>query len=322
MRHIHQDAAKSPLLTPCFPMNPIAPSEACSPDMKNAEVNGIELEYRESGVGEPLLMISPVLADSFLPFFSQHELSGGFRLVAYHKRGWSGSTHESGPVSVKDHAADAAGLLDHLGIARAHVAGHSSGAAVALQLALDHPEKVHALVLLEPALLSVPSGKAFLEKAGPAFESYAKGEHEAAVAKFLSLASGLAWDECRAVIEERIPGTIAQAIKDAGTFFGVELPALVEWSFAAEQAASISQPALSVLGADTEQLWIEVDDFLRASLPRCETRKIESIGHLLHIQRPEPVAQAIAEFLYRHPMRHLEKQHDSPFHTEGVRRSP
>ena len=55
---------------------------------------------------------------------------------------------------------------------RAHIAGHSSGAAVAAQLALDHPETVHTLILLELSLLSVPAGEAFLQQAGPAFEAY------------------------------------------------------------------------------------------------------------------------------------------------------
>ena len=84
-------------------------------------------------------------------------------------------------MSVADHAADAAALLDHLGIARAHVVGHSSGAAVAAQLALDEPDRVATLVLLELSLLSVPSGEAFLEAAAPVFDAYASGDHEGAL---------------------------------------------------------------------------------------------------------------------------------------------
>ena len=105
--------------------------------MKNAAVNGVELEYELIGSGEPVLLISPMLADGFLPLMAEPSLADRYQLIRYHKRGWVGSTHTAGPVSVADHAADAAALLDHLGIARAHVVGHSSGAAVAAQLALD-----------------------------------------------------------------------------------------------------------------------------------------------------------------------------------------
>jgi pimeloyl-ACP methyl ester carboxylesterase len=265
--------------------------------MDSAKVNGVELEYEVVGSGEPVLFISPVLADGFLPLLSEPALADRYQLIRYHKRGWVGSTHTPPPVSVATHAADAAAILHHLGVPRAHVAGHSSGAAVAAQLALDSPETVHTLILLELSLLSVPSGDAFFQQAGPAFEAYGSGDHEAAFAIFMSAVSGLDWATCRAVLEERVPGTVAQAIKDADTFFGIELPALTEWAFGREQAAAIDCPVLSVLGADTLPLWVEVAAFLRTSLPHVEECTIDGVGHLLHGQRPEPVARAMAEFL-------------------------
>ena len=265
--------------------------------MKNAKVNGVELEYEVVGSGEPLLLISPVLADGFLPLLSEPALTDHHQLIRYHKRGWVASTHTPPPVSLADHAADAAELLSHLGVPRAHIAGHSSGAAVAAQLALDHPETVHTLILLELSLLSLPSGEAFFQQAGPAFEAYGNGDHESALAIFMSVVSGLDWATCRAVLEERLPGSVAQAIKDADTFFGIELPALTQWAFGPEHAAAIRCPVLSVLGTQTQPLWVEVADFLRSYLPHVEDCTIDGVGHLLHIQRPEPVARAMAEFL-------------------------
>jgi pimeloyl-ACP methyl ester carboxylesterase len=270
--------------------------------MQSVKVNRIELEYEVVGSGEPVLLISPVLADGFLPVFQEPALADRYQLIRYHKRGWVGSTHTPPPVSIADHAADAAALLDHLRLARVHVAGHSSGAAVAAQLALDHPESVHTLILLELSLLSVPSGEAFLEQAGPAFEAYACGDHSGALAMFMSGVSGLDWTTCRALLEERVPGSVAQTIGDADTFFGIELPSLTAWAFDAEQAATIRQPVLSVLGTETQPLWLEVAGFLRSSLPHVEECKIGGVGHLLHIQRPEPVARAMAEFLGRNSM--------------------
>jgi pimeloyl-ACP methyl ester carboxylesterase len=116
---------------------------------------------------------------------------------------------------------------------------------------------------------------------------------------FVSAASGLDWEECRTLLEERIPGVVTQSINDVDTFFGVELPALTEWTFGPQQAAAIRTPVLSVIGANTQPLWMEIAEFLRASLPHVEERTIDRVGHLLQIQRPEPVAQALAEFLTR-----------------------
>ncbi len=271
--------------------------------MQSVEINGVQLEYEKVGSGEPVVLISPVLADGFLPLFEEPALADRYQLIRYHKRGWVGSTHTPPPVSIGDHAADAAALLDHLRLARVHVAGHSSGAAVAAQLALEHPERVHTLILLELSLFSVPSGEAFLEQARPALEAYANGDHAGALATFMSGVSGLDWTTCRALLEERVPGAVAQAIADADTFFGIELPpSLTAWAFDAERAATIQQPALSVLGAETQPLWLEVAAFLRSSLPHVEECAIDGIGHLLHIQRPEPVARAMAEFLGRNSM--------------------
>jgi 3-oxoadipate enol-lactonase len=270
--------------------------------MNRATIDGIQLDYEVVGAGEPLLLISPILPDSFVPLVAERELARRYRLILYHKRGWVGSTHTPGPVSVADHVADALGLLDHLPIRAAHSAGHSSGATVAIQLALDHPERAHSLVLLEPTLLSVPAAQAFFAKAGPALDAYAAGKREEAVAIFLSAASGLGWERCRAILEERVPGMVAQSLRDVDTMFGVELPALTQWSFGAAQAAKLSQPVLSVRGCETEPLWVEVDALLRSSVPDVEGLEIPEVGHLLHLQRSGPVARGIADFLSRHAM--------------------
>jgi pimeloyl-ACP methyl ester carboxylesterase len=160
------------------------------------------------------------------------------------------------------------------------------------------------LVLLELSLLSVPSGEAFFRAVGPALEAYQDSEPEKALAIFLSVVSGEDWATCRALLDERLPGAVAQAVEDADTFFGVELPALAQWTFRPDQAAAIRCPVLSVLGAETQPLWVEVAEFLRASLPRVEQRAIDGVGHLLHVQRPGPIARAMGEFLGRHPMVH------------------
>jgi pimeloyl-ACP methyl ester carboxylesterase len=267
--------------------------------MESVEVNGVKLEYEVRGAGEPVLLIDMLIADCFVPLLPEPALAHRYQLIRYHKRGWVGSTHTPPPVTIGDHAADAAALLEHLGVRRAHIAGHSSGASIGAQLALDHPDKVHTLTLLEPTLVSLPLGAEFLKGAAPVFEAYASGDHSGAFARFVSAASGLEWEECRALLEDRIPGAVTQSIKDADTFFGVELPALAEWAFGREQAAAIRRPVLSVIGSETQPLCVEIAEVLRSSLPHVEECTIERVGHLLQIQRPEPVARGMAEFLER-----------------------
>ncbi|MEJ8640915.1 hypothetical protein WKI68_04485 [Streptomyces sp. MS1.HAVA.3] len=112
-------------------------------------------------------------------------------------------------------------------------------------------------------------------------------------------------ERCRTLLDERVPGSVEQAVKDADTFFGVELPALAAWRFDADDAddaAAIRQPVLSVLGSDTQPLWVEVAAFLRSTVPDIEECVIDGVGHLLPIERSRPVAEAPARFLARHPI--------------------
>ena len=228
-----------------------------------------------------------LIADCFVPLLPEPALAR-HQLIRYHKRGWVGSTHTPPPVSIADHAVDAAALLDHLGVRRAHIAGHSTGASIGAQLALDYPEKVHTLALLEPTLVSLPLGGAFLQAAAPVFEAYASGDHSGAFAMFVTAASGLDRDACRALLEERIPGVVAQSIEDADTFFGVELPAVAEWTFGPEQAAAIRKPVLSVIGADTQPLWVEIATFLRSSFPHVEECTIDGSAISCRSNVPSP----------------------------------
>jgi len=289
--------------------------------MDKARLNGVELEYAVQGSGEPVMLIGTgPIADSFVPFFSEKALVERYRLIRYRQRGQTGSTRSPAPVSFAEHAADAAALLGHLGVRRVHVAGHSTGAVIAMQLAADRPELVHTLALLEPTLVGVPSAAAFLpsttavfEAVGPALAAYGSGDREGAMATFLSVVCNLDWESCRRVIDKHVPGGVAQAMQNADYWFGSCLPALSGWQFGREQAAAVFQPVLSVLGTESGPLFEEGDALLRFWFPQVEDCTIEGVAHLLHVQRPEPVARGVAEFFARHPITDSSCEGDQPW---------
>jgi len=271
--------------------------------MDTVSVSQAELAYQTTGSGEPVLLISTgPIADSFLPFVSEAVLVEHFQLIRYRQRQMCTNGNGSVPVSFAEHAADASALLDHLGIRRAHVAGHSTGAIIALQLAVDRPDLVHSLALLEPLQVFTPSAGALVEKLQPALAAYGSSNTEEAMARFLSVACSLDWETCRTVIDTHVPGGVARAVADAPNVFDSYLPALSAWRFGPEQAVTITQPVLSVLGTETERLFVEGNDLLHTWFPQVEDCTIEGVAHLLHMQHPEPVARGVAKFLARHPI--------------------
>ncbi len=268
--------------------------------MKKARINNIELQYEVTGSGDALLLISTgPIADSFFPFLTEKALADRYRLIRYRQQRIG---NNKTPVSFAEHADDAAALLDHLGIRSAHVAGHSTGAAIALQLAVDHPELVQTLVLLEPPLMSVPGAAAFFENVGPALEAYASGDPEQAIGRFMSVVCSLDWETCRTQLEKLVPGSVAVLMSDADNFFASYLPALNGWQFGSKEAAAIYQPVLSVVGSETDRLFVESHDLLHTWFPQLDTCTIDGVAHLLHLQRPEPVARGIADFCAGYPM--------------------
>jgi 3-oxoadipate enol-lactonase len=113
-----------------------------------ATINGLEICYERRGDGPPLLYLNgsgSTLATTgplLTPFAER------FDLVAHDQRGLGRTAVPPGPYSMADYAADAAGLLDHLGWDRCRVVGISFGGMVAQELAVTCPERIERLALL------------------------------------------------------------------------------------------------------------------------------------------------------------------------------
>jgi pimeloyl-ACP methyl ester carboxylesterase len=115
--------------------------------MSTARIGDIDVYYEEHGSGDPLLLIMGLAADSVAWMFQVPDFSQRYRTITFDNRGVGRSSKPAGPYTIHQMADDAAGLLDHLKIERAHVVGVSMGGMIAQELALRHPSRVRGLVL-------------------------------------------------------------------------------------------------------------------------------------------------------------------------------
>jgi uncharacterized protein (TIGR02118 family) len=272
---------------------------------RRVAIDDTVLEYEERGSGEPVLLVhGSILADAFAPLLGESPLTERYRVISYHRRGFAGSARPEGEVSIARQAADARALLAHLGIARAHIVGYSYGGIIALQLAVDAPDVVHSLVQLEPPLLEVRSGERFVATVfAPAVASYGVGDRAGAVDTVLRGVAGTRGIEA---LERAVPGALALAATDADTFFQTELPALKTWRFGAEEARSITQPVLTVWGADSDTVAPTFNEgiaLLRQWLPQAELLAVPEATHGLPFMNPGGLAVGLTAFFARHPLR-------------------
>ncbi len=115
--------------------------------MPAVKVGDINIYYESLGPGEPLLLINGLGAysahwTSLIPALSQE-----YRVITFDNRGTGQSDKPDIPYTMQMMADDAKGLLDAIGVNKAHVFGISMGGMIAQEFALNHPDKLISLVL-------------------------------------------------------------------------------------------------------------------------------------------------------------------------------
>jgi pimeloyl-ACP methyl ester carboxylesterase len=197
--------------------------------------------------------------------------------------------------------------MAHLNIERAHVVGHSYGGNIALQLAIDSPDRVHSLSLMEGGLLfEAIFPKTIMEKIGQEMmrttQIYHSGDKSGALETYLKFVIG---SEVRATLDRVLPGAFEQAIKDIDTFFEIELPALRSWSPSPVQTRSIKKPILIVLGENTlfTDAAKEAESKISAEwFPQAERVWIPKATHFSQLSNLQGLSEALGGFFAKHPI--------------------
>src|SRR5262245_4466891 len=173
------------------------------PQMQEAEINGVTLELLDQGSGEPVVLVHGGMGDECAAVLVEPALASRFRVIHYHRRGYGNSERPEAPVAMRQQAADCRAVMQYLAVERAHCVGQSYGGAILLPMALDFPNAVHSLALLEPALPSVlGNSPAFTETVGRVVALYRSEDRAGAMAAF---GEDVAGGDFRAVFDRILP---------------------------------------------------------------------------------------------------------------------
>ena len=266
--------------------------------MPKARVNGISINYSVEGRGEPLFLIMGFSASKIAWFFQRRTFRKHFQLVTFDNRGVGQSDKPTGPYSMQMFADDTVGLMDHLGIDRAHILGVSMGGLIAQHIALSYPERVRKLVL----------GSTYASKQG-------SGEHSAEYMKYIGLSEDASDEELRQVDPEKIMGAVVSLAFNNRLLGIVAKPLL--WIIARRLATegareqyqaiqghdtldrlpTIQAPTLVIVGAQDRLVNPTSSDILADAIPGARLVKIEGGSHAFFMSKRGRFNKVVLDFL-------------------------
>jgi pimeloyl-ACP methyl ester carboxylesterase len=256
--------------------------------MPTVFANGVNLYYESDGAGVPILGIHGTPSSALLWADAAKDLARHGRCIIYDRRGYSRSERPQPFVAVdlSDHVEDAAALLDALSASPAAVIGRSTGGLIALDLARRFPDKVCALVLLEPAVFT-------LDPRAAAWAARLRDEVLRAATQDPSSAAEVV---CREALGDELWESLPPEVRE--TFTGASPAVLAEIrgrgldlsdepaSFGTADLAGIAQPTLIVSAEDSPEALRLVCDRLAEALPDPLSARATG-GHLIDPAHPE-----------------------------------
>lgn len=138
--------------------------------MAFADINGARLFYTDEGSGTPVLLVHGSGCDSFDWIYQMPALLDHYRVIAVDRRGHGHSSAPEHGYAPRQEAGDLAALLDKIGVTRAVAVGHSTGAQLVGALAVEHSERVIAIVPVDPSYGVNPAARQGLRDASAALD--------------------------------------------------------------------------------------------------------------------------------------------------------
>jgi pimeloyl-ACP methyl ester carboxylesterase len=293
-----------PILIPIPPLEGTVPPEQLADlDSRFAEVNGIQTHYKEAGEGEPaLILLHGFLASTFSWREVMEPLAARGRVIAFDMPA-SGLTERpiswegENPYSLQGQVAQTTGLMDVFGVEQAVLVGNSAGGRTAMFVALEHPERVEALILVDPAVQD-GGNRDWLRPLFNTPQARRLGPLLVRSVREWGLEFGRsAWHDPSRLTPEILEGYLKplQAQDwDRGLW---ELNAARRSANLTERLDALQLPVLVITGDDDRIVPTEDSIQLAEQLPDARLAVIPDCGHIPHEECPEAFLQAVEGFL-------------------------
>jgi len=247
------------------------------------------IRYGVAGHGVPVLLIHGGLVDSRMWDDQVASLAAAHCTIRYDQRGFGRSRP---PRAAYSPVEDVRALLDRLAIPKAVVVGLSYGGQLAVDFALEHPDRVLALVTAGATVRGQP-----MQTVGDRPAIYAalkeRGTAEA-VRLWLEDPAFVTARELPAV-QERMRRMLTENVKAWGT----PRPELLRWPsrVPADHLAELAVPTLVLRGGQESPNIVAAADLLAERIPRASMRIVPAAGHHLNMESPEQFDAAVLSFL-------------------------
>lgn len=275
-----------PPLTP-----PPTPAQAAQADQRQgayADINGARIFYQVAGQGTPLLLIHGFPLSGQLYQGQLAGLSSRFQVITPDLRGFGKSLAPDGNGSIATYAQDMLALMDHLGIQKAIIGGHSMGGQITLEMYKQQPARFAAMLLID----TNPAAASFVEQGE--WQGYRQQGANAGVSSIVP------------IVEPQLLTGVTRALDSAKstTMMNILAEASVNGILGGGQAlatrpnytsvlGTINVPTLVLIGLEDPVYAFPISQMTKAAIPNAQLAVILGASHASIFEQPGLANQAI-----------------------------
>ena len=263
--------------------------------MTRVQINNIELAYTDTGIGRPIVFIHGYPFNRSLWTEQIPSLSNGYRVIAPDLRGFGDSDASSQDISTMNQlAADVAGLMDHLEIPSATIAGLSMGGYVVLAFYKQFPSRVRALILADTRAQAdtEESKQTRAQQAEKALSEGMAGIADAMLPKLLTPETVSKRPEIVKFVRDMMLQTKPEGAAAA-------LRGMAEREDQTELLPRISVPTLILVGAEDAITPVADSEKMHHAIETSRLVVLDHAGHVSNLERTQQFNDAVLHFLSR-----------------------